>query len=312
MPAKNDNRCVATTGLMSLIKSQQIVHINSAFRTLGTDSKFDISIPLKKNNSFTHVAVLSASIPKSYYLIGEGENTFIICENEVDYTITLPVGNYSITSLIYVLNNLFTGNTSHYSVSFPDGKTEAQTGKLTFSHNNTHHDSAFIFENNHLAEVLGFARGSSNDFIVDGNTSTLVSTNVCNFQKESTIFLHSSCASNGGQDDILLELFASGNPDLSNINFESSGNLEEHSKILKDSQSNNYSFYLTDEYGSGIFLNGINMLITLCFYEKNQISSLTTGFIKYITLYVESLKQAAEDEERKKALAENLHGKSKA
>ena len=282
--------------LMSLIKSQQIVHINSGFRNAGSDSNFDINIPLKKNNSFTHVAVLSASIPKSYYLIGQGENSFIIRENNVDYTITLPVGNYSVTSLIYVLNSLFTGDTSHYTVTFPDGKTSAQTGKLTFSHNNAHHGSELVFENNHLPEVLGFARGSTNPFIIDGNTSTLVSSNVCNFQKESTIFLHSSCASNGGQDDILLELFASGNPDLSNINFESSGNLEEHSKILKDSQSNNYSFYLTDEYGQHIGLNGVNMLITLAFYEKNEISSLTTGFIKYITMYVESLKQEAEDE----------------
>jgi len=297
---------------MSLIKSQQIVHINSAFRSAGTDSRFDISIPLKKNNSFTHVAVLSASIPKSYYLIGQNENTFIIRENAVDYTITLPVGNYTITSLIYVLNNLFTGDTSHYTVSFPDGKTSPQTGKLTFTHNNTHHSSALVFENDHLAEVLGFARGSTNPFIISGNTSTLVSHNVCNFQKESTIFLHSSCCSNGGEDDILLELFASGNPDLSNINFESSGNLEEHSKILKDSQSNNYSFYLTDEFGQGINLNGINMLITLCFYEKNQISSLTTGFIKYITMYVESLKQSEENRARERTLAENLRGKSKA
>lgn len=290
---------------MSLIRNQQIVHINSAFRAAGTDSRFDINIPLKKNNTFTHVAVLSASIPKSYYLIAEGENTFIIRENAVDYTITLPVGNYTITSLIYTLNSLFTGDTSHYHVSFPDGKTSAQTGKMTFSHNNAHHDSAFIFKNNHLPEVLGFVRGSTNDFIISGNTSTLTSTNVCNFQRESTIFLHSSCCSNGGQDDILLELFASGNPDLSNINFESSGNLEEHSKILKDSQSNNYSFYITDEYRDDIFINGVNMLITLCFYEKNEISALTTGFIKYVTMYIESLKQEAENNARARALADS-------
>lgn len=290
---------------MSLIRNQQIVHINSAFRAAGTDSRFDINIPLKKNNTFTHVAVLSASIPKSYYLIAEGENTFIIRENAVDYTITLPVGNYTITSLIYTLNNLFTGDTSHYRVSFPDGKTSAQTGKMTFSHNNAHHGSSFIFKNNHLPEVLGFVRGSTNDFIISGNTSTLTSTNVCNFQRESTIFLHSSCCSNGGQDDILLELFASGNPDLSNINFESSGNLEPHSKILKDSQSNNYSFYITDEYRDDIFLNGVNMLITLCFYEKNEIAALTTGFIKYVTMYIESLKQEAENRDRARALADS-------
>lgn len=269
---------------MSIIKSQQVVHINSAFRNKGTDSDFEIKIPLTKNNRFTHVGVLSVSIPKSYYLIPDGENTFIIRENEVDYTITIPPGNYSITSLLYVLNNLFTEDTSHYHVTFPDSKTEAQTGKLSFSHNNAHHESSFIFGNNHLPEVLGFARGSTNPFIIIGNTSTLTSTNVCNFQRESTIFLHSNLASNNGQDDILLELFSSGSPDLSNINFENRGNLEEHSKMLKNGLSDSFRFYLTDEYRQGIELNGINMLITLCFYEKENINRLLTGFIKFVTL----------------------------
>ena len=35
---------------MSLIKTQQTVHINSAFRQSGTDSDFIINIPIKKNN----------------------------------------------------------------------------------------------------------------------------------------------------------------------------------------------------------------------------------------------------------------------
>tara|TARA_R110000772_G_scaffold4999_2_gene17734 strand:+ start:477 stop:1310 length:834 start_codon:yes stop_codon:yes gene_type:complete len=270
-----------------MIKSQQIVHINSAFRTSGTDSDFEIKIPLKKNNKFTHVAVLSCSIPKSYYLIPLGENTFIIEENGVQTTVTIPPGNYSITSFIYVLNNLFTGGLSHYSVSFPDSKTEAQTGKMKFSHVNAQgHTSCFIFQNDHLSEVMGFRRGSTNEFVHVGNTSTLISTNVCNFQKESTLFLHSDLASNGGEDDILLELFASGNPDLSNINFENRGNLEEHSKVLKNGLSNSFRFHLSDEYREGIELNGINMLITLCFYEKESINRLMTGFIKFVTLHL--------------------------
>ena len=273
---------------MSLIKSQQIIHINSSFRQSGDDSDFIINIPLKKNNRFNRVSVISASIPKSYYLIPDGENTFIIEENSVQTTVAIPPGNYSITSFIYVLNNLFTGGISHYSVSFPDSKTQAQTGKMTFSHVNAQgHSSCFIFQNDHLPEVMGFARGSTNEFVHVGNTSTLISSNVCNFQKESTIFLHSNLADNGGQDDIMLELFASGNADLSNINFENNGNLQEHSKILKDNQSNSFHFYLTDEFRQKINLNGINVLLTICFYEENNIDSLMTGFIKYLTLYLE-------------------------
>lgn len=272
---------------MSLIKSQQIVHINSAFRNSGTDSDFTYTIPIKPDNEFTHCAVISVSIPKSYYLIPEGENTFTIRENGNTFIITIPAGNYNITSFIYVLNNLFTGALSHYSVSFPDSKTQAQTGKMTFSHTNIQHNSEFIFENNHLPEVMGFARGSTNLFTINQNTSTLVSTNVCNFQRESTIFLHSDIGSNGGQDDILLELFASGNPDLSNINFENNGNLEEHSKVLTNNLTNNVRFSLSDEFRKGISLNGINMLITLCFYQKEDINRLLTGFIKYVTLYLQ-------------------------
>jgi len=88
---------------MSLIKTQQTIHINSAFRSSGTDSDFVINIPLKKNNKFTHVAVIDISIPKSYYLISEGDNTFTIQENGSTFIVTIPVGNYSITSFLYVL-----------------------------------------------------------------------------------------------------------------------------------------------------------------------------------------------------------------
>lgn len=272
---------------MSLIKSSQTIHVNSAFRQSGTDSDFIVNIPLKKNNRFTHVAIIDISVPKSYYLIPEAENTFIIRENQVDYTITIPAGNYNITSFIYVLNNLFqhTAGTNHYSVSFPDSKTEAQTGKMTFTHTNIQHTSEFIFGDNHLPEVMGFARGSTNQFVIGQTSSTLTSKNICNLQKESTIFVHSDMASDPNSD-ILIELFASGNPDLSNINL-TSGDLEEHSKEFIGSQSNSFHFYITDEYKQNIDLNGVNVLITLLFYEKNTISTLMTGFIKYITMYLE-------------------------
>jgi len=271
---------------MSLIRSQQIIHINSKFRTGGTDDNFTYSIELNKANRYNHVSVLSISIPKSYYLIPDGENTFIVEEDGVQQTVTIPPGNYNITSFLYVLNNIFqhgTGHLNHYTATFPDTRTEAQTGKITFNHTNTQHTSNFIFGDNHLPEVMGFERGSTNTFTILQNHSELTSVNICNFQRESTLFLHSNVADNQN-DDILLEMFASGNPDLSNINFENQGNLEEHSKLITASQNNNYTFYLTDEYGQGINLNGINMLITLCFYEKENISRLIRGYIKYKTL----------------------------
>jgi hypothetical protein len=271
---------------MSLIRNQQIIHINSKFRTIGVDDDFYYNIELNKANKYTHVAVLSISIPKSYYLIPDGENTFIINDNGTLKTVTIPAGNYNVSSFLHVLSNIFQSGgqqLSHYTVTFPNSKTEAQTGKMKFMHNSAQHNSSFIFGNNHLPEVMGFERGSTNDFILAQGSSYLYSTNICNFQRESTLFLRSNVADNSN-DDILLELFASGNPDLSNINFENQGNLEEHSKLITSSQNNNYHFYLTDEYGSRINLNGINMLITLCFYQKEDINRLIRGYIKYKTL----------------------------
>jgi hypothetical protein len=268
---------------MSLIDSQQIIHVNSKFRVRGTDDNFDYKIQLNSGNLYTHVAVLSVSIPKSYYLVPEGENTFVVMDDGTEITVTIPPGNYSITSFIYVLTNIFQNHAehlNHYSVTFPNSKIQAQTGKMTFVHTNTNHSSSFVFGDNHLAEVMGFERGSTNTFVINGNQTTLVSKNVCNFQRESTLFLHSDVASNE-KDDILLEMFASGNPDLSNINFENQGNLEEHSKLITNSQNNSYKFYITDEYDKGINLNGVNMLITLCFYQKTNVNRLIRGFIKY-------------------------------
>lgn len=271
---------------MSLIRSQQTIHINSKFRTSGVDDDFYYNIELNKANNYTHVAVLSVSIPKSYYLVPSGENAFIINDGGVMKTVVIPVGNYSVSSFIYVLSDIFQHgplSLNHYSVTFPDSRTEAQTGKMKFIHNSASHNSAFIFGNNHLPEVMGFERGSTNNFILEQKQSYLYSTNICNFQRESTLFLRSNVADNS-IDDILLELFASGNTDLSNINFENQGNLEEHSKLITNSQNNNYHFYLTDEYGARINLNGINMLITLCFYQKEDVNRLIRGYIKYKTL----------------------------
>ena len=291
---------------MSLIKSQQTIHVNSAFRISGNDADFVINLPLKKNNKYTHVAVIDISIPKSYYLVSEGDNKFTIQEDASTFIVEIPIGNYSISSFLYVLNGIFqhTQGLNHYSCTFPNSKTEAQTGRITFQHTNTQHGSDFIFGNGHLPEVMGFNRNSTNSFVAGQSHSTLISTNICNFQKESTVFLHSNLASNGGEDDILIELFASGNADLSNINLNS-GDLEEHSKEFVGSQSNLFHFYLTDEYRQKLSLNGINCLITLCFYEKQNADALMVGFIKYLTMYLEEERDNKIKERKMKTVEES-------
>ena len=79
-------------------KSQHVVYVNSADRLSGTSDNFTYNINLPSDKKFNKVVVLDALIPKSYWLVQNGYNTFQLTENGVTATVTLPVGNYNLNS----------------------------------------------------------------------------------------------------------------------------------------------------------------------------------------------------------------------
>ena len=85
----------------------RVFYIDSANRTSGTDSNFEISLSLPKNN-YNKVALLQLSCPKSFYNFSTGKNTFTLRELSVNYTVTIPVGNYTKTTLLSSLSSLST------------------------------------------------------------------------------------------------------------------------------------------------------------------------------------------------------------
>lgn len=272
-----------------MIRSSQTLYINSKQRTVGTDEDFYISLPIQPANKFTHVSVLGCSIPKSFYSVQDGQNTFIVREIYTNppiinnYTITVPQGNYSINSFITTLKGLFIAEgLTEYDIIQENSKIQGTTGKLTFTHQNApDHVGVFVFENNNIADLVGFDRNSTNSFSqpnIEG-TEILISTNIVNFQAESQIYLHSDiCLSYN--DDVLLSVFGTGEPYLSNIIFENQ-DLEAYSKPILRKDSNNFHFYITNEYGNPILLNGVDMLITLIVYEKMDIYELLKTFMQY-------------------------------
>ena len=66
---------------MALITSKRIFYINTRSRLSGTDSNFTYSLPMPPNAEYDKACVLQCSIPKSYYLIEAGYNTFQLREN---------------------------------------------------------------------------------------------------------------------------------------------------------------------------------------------------------------------------------------
>lgn len=264
---------------MSIIASKQVYHINSRTRVSGSNEDFYYKIPLPAQNSFNRVCVLEISIPKSYYLIQEGQNSFEIHENGILVkTITIPPGNYNLRSLMSFLNNDFPAD---YTVGFPDSRIEADTGKFIFSCP-IGVASSFVFTSS-LHEVLGFEENSTNYFVDD----LLQSTNVVNLNRETTLFLHSDMADNNS-DDILIDVFSSGNPNFSTIS-RTVQNIEAYSRKLTHNTSNIYHFRLTDEDGQTIGLNGQHMLITLLVYEENPVYRMVNGMIKYSLLNSKTL-----------------------
>ena len=91
-----------------ILKENYIAYINSYNKLVSTDStsNFTVMINLTKNNNFNKVVVLQMSIPKSYYLVQNGYNTFNIYEPDTlsYHLVTIPVGNYTRSLFMAQLN----------------------------------------------------------------------------------------------------------------------------------------------------------------------------------------------------------------
>jgi len=258
-----------------MITNKKFVYIDSNNRLNGTHSNFSYNLKLSNIGDYSHVCVASVNIPKSYYLIEEGENTFILQENTNNITVTIPAGNYNRTNLKTTLVTLLNDASVlgiTYSISTPLN-TDADTGKYTFSCTNNMIQPTLIFST-FVYEQLGFERNSTNAFVSD----TLVSTNVIKLQLEDSIFIHSSLVDNGS-DNILQDISAVDNPAFANITWVCP-NIETFSKNITKADRV-ASFRITDELDSEIDTNGLNIVMTLILFKSEDITKLLRSYIKY-------------------------------
>lgn len=258
-------------------------YIDSNNKINGTSSDFSIQLNLDPNDDFTHACVLQCLIPKSYYLIQAGSNTFQLREAASTVTITVPPGNYSRRSFQSVVQSLLTVNSPNlwiYSITYPNTTIIADSGKFTYSVTGNSSQPSFIFGSSIIYEQFGFPPNSTQVFI----SASLTSTNVIKMQREDALYIHSDIVQNKEGNNILQAVFASSEtPSYSNITYRAI-DIEANSKPMNSSTGNIYRFYLTNENGVPIDLNGLNIIISLVLYKQNNLSSLIKGFIKYVTL----------------------------
>lgn len=261
---------------------KQIFYVNSNNRLSGTHSNFTYSFNMDRTQNYDRVVLLAASIPKSYYLIISGSNTFTLTENTSSVTITITPGNYTRSSFASTLQSLLNSNSPNhytYSITSNNMSTTYDQGIFYFSvSGNSGIQPIFTFTT-YLYEQLGFNEKTSYQF----SSNSLQSINVTNLTQETTLFLHSNMSINEGGDNVLQEIYATGEQTFSYINFINPIPYE-YSKILTNDKSNSFTFTLTDENGNEINTNGININFTIMIYKSNDILNMIKMFLKYITL----------------------------
>lgn len=259
------------------IRNKKIFYINSKNRVSGSNSNFAYEIDTKEFEP-DFVTVLSLNIPKTYYMVQNGQNTMTLRENAVDTSITFTPGNYNRSNLKTVFQNLLNDNSSQgwsYVVSKP-ASNAVDTGKYTFTvTGNGGLQPAFIFnEDYQLHEMLGFDVGITNTFTAD----SLTSTNVIKIQKEDSLFIRSDIT---GQHSlqILQEVYTHYTADYDHVAFENTNPLI-YAKKINNHYTNVYHFQLTNENGKEIDLNGNNWTMTICLFNRDDTTDNINKYIK--------------------------------
>lgn len=257
--------------------SQRIYYVNTLNKSGGSNHSFSYQFQIPDNEKYDRVVLLQASIPVSFYLIQDGFNTFILEEDGVQVTITIPPGNYSakvFALIVPPLMNAASPNGWTYTMTLPNQNLVAGTGKFTYSvTGNTSQPSLICTEN--VNEQLGFVENSTNTFV--GNT--LVSTTCINFAAETQFFIHSDIADNG-DSDVLQEIYSGNTPFMSYINYQCTAP-EMYSKAIHFRQSSVFHFSLTNEKNQPMNLNGVNMQLTLCLYRKDNTNEMLREYMKF-------------------------------
>lgn len=255
----------------------KIFYLNSKNRLGGTHENMSYKLDFRDLEP-DHVMVLSANIPKSFYMIQDGYNTLTLSENGSEATITMPIGNYSRKSFKNVMQshlNSESPNNWTYSILIPES-TAPDDGKYTINvSGNGGVQPILIFTDNNIPELFGFESNSSNQFI----NNSLKSTNVIKMQREDTIQIQSDIVSEHSIG-VLQEINCTNSVDFDNITFQNSGSVF-YAKRLNNRNSNVFNFRITNENGQLLSLNGNNWTCTILLFKADDSNQTTKQFLRY-------------------------------
>ena len=72
----------------------QVFYVNSTNRVSGSsDTNFSVALNILPNNSFNRICLMQLSVPKSFYNFYTGNNTLVLRELGLSYTVTFTPGS---------------------------------------------------------------------------------------------------------------------------------------------------------------------------------------------------------------------------
>jgi hypothetical protein len=257
------------------ITNPVVINFNSKDRVSGTNSNFN-SIPVDLgNNQFDTVCLTQASIPKSFYNVPSGYNTFTLEENLTSVTVTIPPGSYTRINLQSVLATLLTTaspNGLTYTISYP-ASTSPDTFHYTFSVNSTVITCLLSFSSSSPFRQLGFDSGATYVFIPGIGSSTLESVNAINLSYILRAFIKTNLVADA-TDSILEELLNFGSFPANSVMSYQQYNFDMNSRAYNPNNRNSWNFVLQDAFGQEIDLNGISWAFSVVFYQRNKTHEL--------------------------------------
>lgn len=226
----------------------------------GSNFKLFGKIPTGK---YTHIGCLTISIPKTFYNLPQQASIWLT-ENGNQTQLVFEAGTYQVNSLRVILEQKMNTGLYTYSVSFPNSYTEVQTGKYTILVGANQDQPTMRIDDSFLAQMLGFDSGV--DYVFSSNS--LKSVRVCNFQVHDELLVKSNIV--GNQISLLQSVYAAGNEYNDSILFQNPDIYGNSKEIVPLPVGDIYDFYLLDNEGNGVELNGNDWSMVLILYNLEE------------------------------------------
>jgi hypothetical protein len=231
-------------------------------------SNFTVPLP-PIDAGYNRVAIVSASIPKTFYNVDAPYNTFILNETKSNVTITIQPANYSFSSFASTIKTLLNANTTNaitYNVL-----ASTSIGKLQISSNSATLTTITLPASSNLYRQFG--TGFATSFTLT-QASPWVSPFVCLFSI-NVVVINSSLVKSTGVSftagNILQVINVNNSSAYGAISYENFSPLSNSRDAVV---STNATFTITDGDGTLLNFNGIPCNFSIMFSRHDDTNTL--------------------------------------